>query len=368
MKLHRLNLQTRLMLACLVVASFALLTVFVVGLNLAPVYFREHLTALQAQNPDPTFLREEAAELRTGFDYAWRIGTLWGLGLSLPLAAGLSFWVSRRISQPLVEVQEGIAQFAKGNFTHRLASTGIPEIDRLVLNFNTMADSLEEVEEHRQRLIADLAHELRTPLTVLAGYLEQLQDGVLTPDPIIYSRLWRETQRLRKLVSALQELSRAEAGYLALDLQSVDLKTLCQEVVAKFAIQIPEDGPDLHLDIPALPLVWADPERLEQILLNLLSNALRHTATGQIRLHAHRRDDEVELAVQDTGTGIAPGDLPFLFERFWRSDQARTRETGGNGIGLTIVKKLVEIQGGQIQVESQPGQGACFRFTIPIAS
>jgi len=286
----------------------------------------------------------------------------------LPLALGLSFFVSRRLVASVDRIQQGTAQFAAGQFQRRLSPEGIPELDQLVLSFNVLADSLQEVERRRQDLVADLTHELRTPLTVIGGYLEGLADGSVPADPQIYGRLNRETKRLKKLISALQELSRAEAGYLPLELHAVSLKPLCSEVLEKLRHQVPDDGPDLQLAVGELPSVWADPERVEQILINLLSNALRHTPKGRVRVDGQPLGDYVELTVSDTGSGIAPENLAHIFERFWRADRARGQETGaGSGIGLTIVKKLVEIQGGTVKVKSSLGQGSSFSFTLPVA-
>jgi len=366
MKKPPLTLRLRIFLALMSVVGFAGLATFLVGWTVAPRYFEAHLIGLREQ-PSIQLLREEEAELQAGFNFAWLLSSVWALGLSLPLALGLSMFVSRRIVGPLTEIQRGTEEFAKGDFARRMGTVGIPELDRVVRSFNTMADSLQEVEQHRQRLIADLAHELRTPLTVIAGYLEGLEDGDIAPDPVVYQRLHRETQRLRRLVRDLQELSKAEAGYLTLDLRPCALKPLVQEILAKFQLQVPEEGPALVLAIGELPPVLADPERVEQILINLLSNALRHTATGKITLGATLQGDWVTVRVEDTGTGIAPDDLPHIFERFWRSDQSRARETGGSGIGLTIVKKLIEIQGGTIHVTSTLGQGTIFLFTLPVA-
>ncbi len=363
---QRLSLRSRLLLAFLVVVILSLAAGFVVGWRIAPVYFDQHLKSLHIARPEIQLVEKE---LRDGFAYAWITGSLWALALSLPLGVGLSLFVSRRIVEPVTAIQKGTAEFAAGNFQHRITPIGIPELDRLITSFNILANSIQEIEKRRQELVADLAHELRTPLTVIGGYLEGLQDGSIQADPIIYDRLNQETRRLRKLVTSLQELSKAEAGYLPLEVKPFALKPLCLNVLQKFSVQMLDDGPILESQIgDYLPTIFADPERVEQILLNLLSNALRHTTQGKIQLRATVKGDFVEVAIQDTGTGIAPEDMPHLFERFWRSDHSRTRETGGSGIGLTIVKKLVEIQGGMVRVESQLDVGTSFYFTVPVVN
>jgi signal transduction histidine kinase len=360
----RLDLKVRLFIAFVGIVSISLLAVFIVGWVIAPLYFAEHLKSLHVSRPEVQIVEKE---LQRGFEYAWTVGTMWALALSLPLALGLSLFVARRIVDPLKAIQRGTAEFAMGNFQRRIAPVGVPELDRLVRSFNILADSLQGVEQRRQELVGDLAHELRTPLTVLGVYLEGLADGSVTGDPEVYRRLNRETQRLKKLVRDLQELSRAEAGYLPLEVKSVDLKPLCMEVVEKFNPQIQEDGPTLQLELGQLPPVLADPGRVEQILINLLSNALRHTEQGTIQIGGTQKGNFVELYVKDTGMGMTPENLKHVFERFWRAEPSRSQATGGTGIGLTIVKKLVEIQGGNVWGESTLGQGTTFHFTLPLA-
>jgi signal transduction histidine kinase len=231
-----------------------------------------------------------------------------------------------------------------------------------------MAISLADVEKRRQELIGDLTHELRTPLTVVRGYLEELADGAIEPNPELYQKLVKETRRLERLTHDLQELSRAESGYLSIKLQPVNLLTLLNSLIEKFADQLLEDGPTLQLDCPPnLPSVMADPDRLEQILVNLLGNAIRYTDHGAITLQVTRDKNRLQIAVIDTGIGIAAEDLPFIFERFWRADRSRSRYSGGSGIGLAITRRLVELHQSQMEVESELGKGSTFRFYLAIS-
>ncbi|HLO87249.1 MAG TPA: HAMP domain-containing sensor histidine kinase, partial [Nostocaceae cyanobacterium] len=200
------------------------------------------------------------------------------------------------------------------------------------------------------------------------GYLEELAEGEIESSPEIYRRLVKETKRLERLVNDLQEISKAEAGYLPINLQKVHLRPLLESLVERFSDQLLEDGPLLQLECPAtLPLVLADIDRTEQILVNLLGNAIRYTTEGKITMRVWVAADQLWIAVIDTGIGIAPEDLPHVFERFWRADQSRDRHSGGTGLGLTISRTLVELQGGQIQVESQLEVGSEFRFCLPLA-
>jgi hypothetical protein len=238
-----------------------------------------------------------------------------------------------------------------------------------------MAVSLEDVEQRRRDLVSDLTHELRTPLTVLRGYLEELADGQMEPTPAVYQRLTKEIRRLERLINDLQELSKAEAGYLPIKVEPVNLRPLLESLVEKFADQLLEDGPQLRLDCPEqLPSVLADIDRVEQVLVNLLGNALTYTESGSIIIHAWAEAEGAKasvprlwIAVTDTGIGISPADLPHVFERFWRAEKSRNQHTGGTGIGLAISQRLIEVQGGEIEVESQLGVGSTFRFYLPLA-
>lgn len=232
-----------------------------------------------------------------------------------------------------------------------------------------MVSALEDAEQRRGEMVTDLSHELRTPLTVIRGYLEEIDSDRLQATPDIRKRLIVETKRLERLVNNLQDLSKAESGSLPLALQAVSLPPLFAELTERFASQLMEEGPTLRLDCPAnLPEVWADGDRTEQILINLLGNAIRHTQHGSIILKAWSAGDQAWVAVTDTGCGLSASELPHVFDRFWRSEKVRSQNSSGTGIGLTITRQLVELQGGQIFVESQPGQGTTFQFWLPVVA
>jgi len=183
----------------------------------------------------------------------------------------------------------------------------------------------------------------------------------------LFQKMVQETRRLERLTSDLQELSKAEAGYLSINRQPIQLYPLLEGLVEKFRDQLLEDGPILQLESPRdLPLVFADLDRTEQILVNLLGNAIRYTENGSITLKAWREKKWLWLAIIDTGIGIDQEDLSLIFERFWRADKSRSRYSGGTGIGLAIARRLVELQGGKIEVESELGKGSQFRFCLPV--
>lgn len=359
------GLRTRLLLSHLIVMMVGLSTLLTVGRVYSPRLFVLHLQQLEVSGYNLVLMRRQLVE---GFEQAWTRGAFWSMIVGGTTAGGLSYLVSKRIMQPLIQMEEVTQKVAAGHLEERLPNSEIPELNRLALSFNRMAADLEGVEQRRRELISDLSHELRTPLTVVEGYLEGLADGTIEPSVDIYHRLAKETARLKRLVNDLQELSQAEAGYLPIHAQSFDLRSLLESLVRKFSDQLIEGGPILQLDCPDdLPPALADPERVEQVLINLLGNALRYTKEGSITVRAWHNPDQIWTAVVDTGQGIAAEDLPHVFERFWRSDRSRDRSSGGTGIGLAISRRLVELQGGTIGVESELGQGSTFCFSLPLA-
>jgi signal transduction histidine kinase len=242
------------------------------------------------------------------------------------------------------------------------------EIGQLAHAFNSMAGSLAQQEALRRNLVSDVAHELRTPLTNLRGYLEASRDGLIAPDAALVDNLYEETMLLQRLVLDLQDLAQVDAGQLTLVRTPTDLGALIERAATMFQPQALDKAVTVTAAAPAgLPLVNVDPERIAQVLRNLVSNAIVHTpAGGTVTLTAQPRDHEVAVTVSDTGIGIAPEHLPYVFDRFYRADRSRTRQTGGAGLGLAIVRQLVVAHGGSVSVESTPGQGSAFTFTLPV--
>ncbi|MBD2244075.1 HAMP domain-containing sensor histidine kinase [Nostoc sp. FACHB-888] len=361
----KMGLRERLFFSHLVVMIVGVASLVSISKISSPHLFILHLERLENQGFNLINVR---TKLVTGFEFAWQRSTIWSVLVGSTAAGGLSYWVSRRIMQRLTEMEQITQKFAAGQMDARLPLSDIPELNRLGASFNRMAASLEGVEARRQEVIGDMTHELRTPLTVVRGYLEELADGEIEASPEIYRRLAKETRRLERLVNDLQELSKAEAGYLPINIQRVNLRPLLESLVEKFTDQLLEDGPVLLLQCPSvLPPVLADIDRTEQVLVNLLGNAVRYTNEGSITIRVGTEAFRLWIAVIDTGIGIAPENLPHVFERFWRADQSRDRHSGGTGVGLTISHRLIELQGGEIQVESELGVGSTFRFFLPLA-
>jgi signal transduction histidine kinase len=287
-------------------------------------------------------------------------------------ALSVSAIVSRRIADPVTDLARVSRRIASGNYRARADVGGQrDEIGELAASFNDMAAALEDAELRRSRVIGDVAHELRTPLATLSGYLEGLSDGVIEPSDDLWAQLRGETARLQQLVDDLQDLSRAEAGTIAIRPAPTPPDMLVQRAVDGFALRFENKGVHLAAELtPGIPEVLADEDRTIQVLNNLLSNALRHTPPGgRVTVSAAQQDGQITFTVTDTGNGIAAEHLPYIFDRFYRADTSRSREGGGSGIGLTIARALVAAQGGEIVVTSAGlGQGSTFTFSLPMAT
>ena len=301
--------------------------------------------------------------------------TLFAILPSVLIALGLSAAMSHRFVRPLHQMTQAADRVANGFYEERLPVRGTPpetqdELEQLAVRFNRMTSQLGQVEDMRQKLIGDIAHELRTPLTVIKGSLEGLKDGVLEPNTTTYDRIYRQADRLDRLVNELQELNRIEEGVLELRLVKLDINYLLMDLIQTMQVNFSAKGIDLTWQVPEMPLwVLADPDRVEQVMINLLNNALQSTPkSGTVQVRAERVVDMARISVLDTGVGITPEHLEKVFARFYRVDDSRSRQMGGSGIGLTVAKKLVEAMGGRIWAESGGhDQGAVFRFTLPLA-
>ena len=292
-----------------------------------------------------------------------------GGSLAIGIALLLTFALSRRMTSPIGVLAKAARRLGHGDLSQRVRLQGEGEVTALAQAFNSMAADLEYAEQLRRNMVADVAHELRTPLSNIQGYLEAIRDGVIEPNAAAIRSLNEEASLLSRLVNELQELSLAEAGELKLVYQAEDITNLVKQAVTPWQPQVTARELSLSVELPDdLPLVNIDWQRVNQVLHNILENAVAHTPKGgAINVTAGAKGKWVEVSVSDTGEGIPAEDLPHIFERFYRVDKSRARATGGSGLGLTIARRLIEAHGGTIAVQSKLGEGSRFSFTLPVA-
>ncbi|MGD2205481.1 MAG: ATP-binding protein [Anaerolineae bacterium] len=374
LRLIRRHLSWKLFLSYLVVILVGIIVLASAAEFAVPTAFDRHMSAMADMMGGR--MMGMGADLYANFRSAV-MEALVVAGIAAFLAAmAVSLFVSRRVVLPVQEMMAASQRIAEGHYDERVGVPGdvereeLDELARLALSFNQMTDRLEQTEARRLELIGNVAHELRTPLSAIKGYMEGLIDGVLPAEASTFQQVFREADRLQRLVHDLQELSRVEAGTFELNLRPTLTAHLVETVTDRLQRQFEEKGVALETEASAnLPLVRADEDRIGQVLLNLVGNALQYTPSGgRVSLSVRREGERVRFAVQDTGIGISPEHLPHVFERFYRVDKSRSRAGGGSGIGLTIAKHLVEAHGGQVRAASEgPGLGSIFSFTLPVA-
>ncbi len=282
---------------------------------------------------------------------------IWAALAALALALLLSYLMTKRVLNPLSQMTRISRELAAGNFANRVEVVSEDEVAQLGVAFNRMADNLEHLEQLRKSMVTDVAHELRTPLTNLRGYLEGLSDEVIPPARETFRMLENEILRLVHLVDDLQQLTKAESARAFLRRQELSVITLVEQLQALFDPRFQAREIEVQVEIAPPDLaVYADLDKLLQALRNLLENAWRYTPPGgQVKIQGRSFGEGVELAISNSGPGIATADLPYIFERFFRADRSRSREHGGAGIGLAIVKELTEAHGGEVGAESSDG-------------
>lgn len=391
------GLQARLLIAHLLVIAVGLVTVYVAASLAAPRFFERNMlaearrAAAQAQPAGPrpgqgpqagrppmpgpgrfgTMSEELEQRIAASYLSSLTDSLLLAGGAALATAVVASILVSRGIARPIHRLAGASQRLAEGHYGERVPVDGTTEAHQLATSFNAMAAAVEDAERRRQELIGDVAHEMRTPIATLEGYLEGLLDGVIEPTDRVLAKLHDETGRLRRLIEDLQELSRAEAHQLTVVCRATAPAAIVRPAVERLEADVAEHGLTLDVEVPPdLPEVQADKERAIQVLTNLVTNAVRYTpAPGQIAVRVAAGDGMVRFEVSDSGIGIAPEDVPRVFERFYRADKSRARASGGAGVGLTIARALAETMGGRISAQSPgPGQGSTFTFELPAAA
>jgi signal transduction histidine kinase len=342
------------------------------------------LSALQLQNALPiqqdgknvgyiliegssSYSSNDEAFLLNRINQAALIAGVIAIAISLLVALFLAY----RLLLPVRDLTNGSEQLAAGDLSYRVPIRGNDELAALGKTFNLMADSLQNAEENRQVMTADIAHELRNPLAVQRATLEALQDGIYEPTPDRLGLILEQNQMLTRLVNDLSTLALADAGRLELDKVPTDIYDLLQRVEGKFSVQAAEHGQGITIsnDIQGTTslVINIDPIRVEQIINNLISNALRYSPeNGQIQLRLSTIKAQVIIDVIDQGPGIPDDALPHIFERFYRADKSRSRLEGGTGLGLAIARQLAEAHGGSLNAVNLPAGGSKLTLSLPI--
>lgn len=359
------RLRTRLLLSHLVVGLAALGSVLVAVSLVGPGYFAD---AMGHGPADPAGEAMDAATL-AAFRDAVRTALIAATAIALVAATAISFALADRIAGPVSRLAEAATRIARGHSAERVRAGGESEVAALATSFNAMADSLDATERRRLELVGDVAHELRTPLATIDGYLEGLEDGVVSPSSETWTLLRRETRRLTRLVDDLSELWRAEAQQLPLEIEAVDAAALAHDVAERSRPAAAERQIAVRVDVPEPLLAAADPQRLSQILDNFLANALRYAPAGStVTIIGSAEDGRVTLGVRDEGPGLTLDQQRRVFERFYRIDPSRSRALGGSGIGLPIARAVAEAMTGRAWAESAgPGGGSTFYVSLPEA-
>lgn len=371
------QLKWRIVAANMVVVGVGVVTMlmmaFVAARTIIPISIETVLAELLETSPGTGVFTESPAITRELLDTFRRsVSSALLVAAASAIGAGIvaSLLLMREILRPLRQIAWSSRRIAGGHYDERVPVPKSDELGQVATSFNEMAAALARVEQTRVSLIGDISHELRTPLTGLAGYLEGMMDGLFPADEETMALMSREVRRMRRLVDDLQTLSKVEAGQIALNLDSFDLRETVRQVVVQLQPQWYAQAVDVDVELPSSAvLVYADSDRVTQILLNLVGNALAYTPEGeQIFLSVTIEDRYVRTVVQDSGIGIDPEQLPYLFERFFRADRSRARSSGGSGIGLTISRHLVWAMGGELTAASEgSGKGSTFSFTLPLA-
>jgi two-component system sensor histidine kinase BaeS len=302
--------------------------------------------------------------------------SLWIAGImAVAVAAAVAVLFSRQITAPLRRLSAAASRVRQGDLSQRVTTTSSDEVGSLAKTFNGMVESLDKNQEARRRLMGDLAHEMGTPLAVLQSNLEGMLDGVVDTSPSTISSLHQESLLLSRLVSDLRTLSQAESGRLALAMAPGNLTELVRSIVNATEAEAARKGVSLSMNAEAgLPPAMMDKDRVSQVVVNLLSNALRYTsAGGSVKVTVSGSEDRSHLrslgvSVADTGQGISSEDLPYIFNHYYRGTQPAEKRADGSGIGLAVVKELVEAHKGRVWVESKEGEGSTFYFTLPAAA
>lgn len=353
---HRL-IWKLLLVNILPVIAIVVLVIWLAIDQLAADYF---MTLMEKYDVSPT-------ETHQMFLSAIHRYLIWASLAGVGLALLLSYLLIRRVLRPLSQMAGITRDYAAGQFGGRVKIASADEVGQLGIAFNSMADSLERLEMLRKTMVADVAHELRTPLTNLRGYHEALSDGVIPPTEETFRMLQTEILRLVHLVEDLGQLARADAAKAYLDRRELNLHQAIEQMLELYQPNFQEKAIDLETQFSVgSEFITADRDKLLQAIRNLVENCWKYTPEhGRVTIVTEQMVDAVKVTFSNSGGGISADDLPYVFERFYRADRSRSRDAGGAGIGLSIVKELIEAHGGQVGAESSSEQ-TCFWFFLPL--
>jgi len=315
--------------------------------------------------------REKTMGLQTIEDQfidSMNVSIIFSAIISVFIAVIFGIFISSKITKPLEKLMIGIRHLSKGDTSYRVQVDTKDEFNHLATAFNDMSMQIKQNEDVRRTLVADVAHELRTPLAILSGRLESIQEGALEPTQEVIIQLNDEVYRLTRLVNDLQQLSLAEAGKLPLNKSDVNINEMVQRVIYHFSWLAEEKNIKISFQTTIDFDINIDSDRITQVIINILGNSLRHTPENGkiiIELFKNSSDNDVIIKLKDSGPGIDKEHLPYIFDRFYRTDASRSRDQGGTGLGLSIAKGFVEAHGGNISVESENGNGSTFIIAIP---
>jgi signal transduction histidine kinase len=291
------------------------------------------------------------------------LGSVAAFSLLLALIAGAL--TAKRLSAPISKAVAAARDIGQGHYNNRITDiSDTIEINELTSTVNNLAEDLDKQDKLRKRLTADVAHELRTPLATLQSHMEAMIDGIWEPDSSRLKSCHEEIMRINRMVGDLENLARYESENLVLNKETFDLSELAQYIVKNYEAEFVNKNIELSLQKEA-SLVYADRDKISQVIVNLLSNALKYTAGGSVQITVGHYKNQVVLKIKDTGIGISSEDLEHIFARFYRVDKSRSRENGGSGIGLAIVKAIIDAHGGRVSVTSTINEGTEFTVALP---
>lgn len=316
------------------------------------------------------YAQKESQLLISTFVHIQWLIILAGLGAVL-LATGLTLFLSQRLARPLVQMEAVTKEISKGNYQMAVPIQGEDEIARLGRAINELALHLDHIESSRKEFLADISHELRTPLSYIRGYSQVLFEHLVQSESehdqylrVIYD----ESARIEQLIENLFSLAQADEGILRVNKEAVDITHLIDTVIRRVDRKATVKAIQIRYSENEPVMVFADPLRIEQVLFNLLDNAIRYNREGGLVLiHMIKESKRIRVAVYNTGPGIPEADLPFVWDRLYRVEKSRSRKLGGTGLGLAIVKQIIDQHDGTVEVESQEGSGTTFSFTLPMA-